>query len=74
MRCADIPIAPAIIGLILGPLAEQQFRRAVAISQGDLTVFFTRPISATILAIAVAALVVPWLIRWRQSRTLATAR
>ena len=39
MRCADIPIAPAIIGLILGPLAEQQFRRAVAISQGDLTVF-----------------------------------
>ena len=59
MRCADIPIAPAIIGLILGPLAEQQFRRAVAISQGDLTVFVTRPISATILALAVAALLVP---------------
>ena len=59
MRCADIPVAPAIIGLILGPLAEQQFRRALAISQGDLTVFFTRPISATILAIAAAALLVP---------------
>ena len=73
MRCADIPIAPAIIGLILGPLAEQQFRRAVAISQGDLTVFLTRPISATILAVAVAALVVPWLVRWRQKRVLATA-
>jgi putative tricarboxylic transport membrane protein len=71
MRCADIPIAPAIIGLILGPLAEQQFRRAVAISQGDLTVFVTRPISATILALAVAALVVPWLVRWWQGRTAA---
>ena len=67
MRCADIPVAPAIIGLILGPLAEQQFRRAVAISQGDLTVFLTRPISATILALAVAALLVPMLVRhWRR--------
>ena len=69
MRCADIPIAPAIIGLILGPLAEQQFRRAVAISQGDLTVFLTRPISATILAIAVAALLVPMLVRHWQRRS-----
>ena len=66
MRCADIPIAPAIIGLILGPLAEQQFRRALAISQGDMTVFLTRPISATILALAVAALLVPLVVRyWR---------
>jgi TctA family transporter len=63
MRCADIPIAPAIIGLILGPLAEQQFRRALAISQGDVTVFFTRPISATILALAAAALLVPLVAR-----------
>ena len=59
MRCGDIPMAPAILGLILGPLAEQQFRRAMAISQGDPTVFLTRPISATILAIAVAVLVAP---------------
>jgi putative tricarboxylic transport membrane protein len=63
MRCADIPIAPAIIGLILGPLAEQQFRRALAISQGDVTVFVTRPISATILTLAVAVLLVPLLVR-----------
>jgi putative tricarboxylic transport membrane protein len=63
MRCADIPIAPAIIGLILGPLAEQQFRRAVAIAQGDMTVFFTRPISATILGLAAAAVLVPLVAR-----------
>jgi putative tricarboxylic transport membrane protein len=69
MRCADIPVSPAIIGLILGPLAEQQFRRAVAISQGDLTVFVTRPISATILAVAMAALFLPPIMAlWRRHR------
>ncbi|MFO7311963.1 MAG: tripartite tricarboxylate transporter permease, partial [Bacillota bacterium] len=35
MRRCDFPVAPAVIGLILGPLAEQQLRRALAISQGD---------------------------------------
>jgi putative tricarboxylic transport membrane protein len=59
MRCADVPVAPAIIGLILGPLAEQQLRRALAISQGDPTVFLTRPLSATILAIALAVFLLP---------------
>jgi putative tricarboxylic transport membrane protein len=70
MRCADIPVSPAILGLILGPLAEQQFRRALAISQGDPTVFLTRPISATILAFAFTTLVAPLLyelvMSWRR--------
>lgn len=56
MRRVDIPVAPAIIGMILGPMAEQQFRRALAISQGDLSVFLTRPIAATLLALALIAL------------------
>jgi putative tricarboxylic transport membrane protein len=68
MRCADIPVSPAIIGLILGPLAEQQFRRAVAIAQGDLTVFLTRPISATILAVALGAVLLPPLISFMNRR------
>ena len=59
MRVYDFPLAPTIIGLILGPMAEQQFRRAMAISQGDLTAFLTRPISATIIALAVLALLAP---------------
>jgi putative tricarboxylic transport membrane protein len=50
MRRWGFPVAPAVIGLILGPLAESQFRRALAISQGDPMVFLTHPISATILA------------------------
>ena len=50
MRVYDVPLVPAVLGLVLGPLAEQQFRRAVAISEGDLSVFVTRPISAALLA------------------------
>ncbi len=70
MRRWDFPVAPAVIGLILGPLAETQFRRALSISQGDTTVFFTQPIAATILAITAALLIVPWIVRKVRSPTL----
>ncbi len=63
MRLFDIPPAPAIVGLILGPLAEAQFRRALSISQGDPSVFLTTPLSAALLA--VAALIVLWPFLWR---------
>ncbi|MDX2102882.1 MAG: tripartite tricarboxylate transporter permease [Alphaproteobacteria bacterium] len=59
MRRFDFPVAPTVVGLILGPLAEQQFRRAMSISQGDATVFLTQPIAASLLAIAAAVLLVP---------------
>jgi putative tricarboxylic transport membrane protein len=49
--------APLLLGLVLGPLMEQNLRRAMLISDGDWTVFFTKPISAALLA-ATAALVV----------------
>jgi putative tricarboxylic transport membrane protein len=64
MRRWDIPVGPAVIGLILGPLAETQFRRALSISQGDLSVFVTQPISATFLAITVLLVVVPFVVRY----------
>jgi putative tricarboxylic transport membrane protein len=59
MRRFDFPTAPVVIGMILGPMCEQEFRRALTISQGDISVFVTRPISATILAVAVLLLVLP---------------
>ena len=68
MRRFDVPVAPAIIGMILGPLAEQQFRRALAISQGEMSVFLTRPLSATVLALAVLVLVIPSLLRLLRAR------
>jgi len=66
MRRWDIPVGPAVIGLILGPLAETQFRRALSISQGDPSVFVTQPISAALLAVTVLILFVPWLLRRRR--------
>ncbi|PZW44992.1 putative tricarboxylic transport membrane protein [Humitalea rosea] len=59
MRRFDFPTAPVVIGMILGPMAEQAMRQALVISQGDWTTFLTRPASATLLAIAVLALVGP---------------
>jgi putative tricarboxylic transport membrane protein len=78
MRRWGFPVAPAVIGLILGPLAESQFRRALAISQGDPSVFFTHPISAALLALTALLVLVPWLVKvqreWRARRRPATAR
>ena len=63
MRRHDFPVAPCIIGLILGPMAEAQFRRALSISQGDPSVLLTHPLSASILAVAAAVVLVPVLMR-----------
>jgi putative tricarboxylic transport membrane protein len=52
MRRYNFPIAPTILGLVLGPLLEQEFRKAMAISVGNPMIFVTRPISAVILAVA----------------------
>ncbi|KAB2912624.1 MAG: tripartite tricarboxylate transporter permease [Hyphomicrobiaceae bacterium] len=48
--------APLLLAFILGPMMEENFRRAMQLSQGDPTSFLTRPISATLLVIAVLGL------------------
>ena len=63
MRRYDFPVGPMILGVILGPLMEKQFRNALQVSQGDLSIFVTRPISLAILLIAAAALFLPYLPR-----------
>jgi putative tricarboxylic transport membrane protein len=63
MRRWDVPLAPAVIGLILGPLGEQQLRRALAAAEGSPAVFVTRPIAATILAVAALVAFVPLILR-----------
>ncbi|MCB2004406.1 MAG: tripartite tricarboxylate transporter permease [Rhodoferax sp.] len=69
MLLASIPVYPAVIGVILGPLLESEMRRALVISGGDWSTFVTRPGAATILAIAVVALVLPNLLaRWKRNR------
>ena len=64
MRLYDFPTAPVLIGMILGPLAEQEFRRAMTISQGDPMIFLERPLSLALLIVAALAVLGPVL--WRQ--------
>jgi putative tricarboxylic transport membrane protein len=75
MRRFDFPTAPVIIGMILGPLAEQNFRQAMTISNGDWSIFFTHPLSVSLLAIAAVGLLGPRLwglyTRLRQRRAIA---
>jgi putative tricarboxylic transport membrane protein len=63
MRRFDYPIAPVVVGLILGPVAESQLRRALSISVGDPMVLLQSPISATLLAVALIALIAPFVLR-----------
>jgi putative tricarboxylic transport membrane protein len=59
MRRFDFPVAPVVIGMILGPMAEQAMRQALTISQGDWSTFVTRPVSLVILLVALVALAGP---------------
>jgi putative tricarboxylic transport membrane protein len=49
---ADLPVAPILIGMILGPIFENRFRQAMSIADGDWTIFVTRPVSLGLLSIA----------------------
>lgn len=63
------PPAPFLLGFVLGPMVEEHFRRAMLISQGDASVFFTRPISAALMLAALvlaATIFVPTLLTWRR--------
>jgi putative tricarboxylic transport membrane protein len=65
LRRFGYPIAPVVVGLILGPMAEQQLRRALAISQGDPAVLFASPVAIVLYAIAAIALLLPLALRLR---------
>ena len=67
MRRFDAPVAPMVMGLILGPMAEQSMRQALTISAGDFTTFATRPISGSILAVAALMLIVPRVLKARKT-------
>lgn len=65
MRRFGYPLAPALVGAILGPLAEEQLRRGLMINRGDWTFLITSPIALTIYAIAIIAVFGPRL--WAMS-------
>src|SRR5690606_20126139 len=65
LRCEP---APLLLGFVLGPLLEENLRRAMILSRGDPSTFVTRPISATLLCIALVVLVVVLLPSVRRKR------
>jgi putative tricarboxylic transport membrane protein len=68
MRRYGFPTAPVIVGMILGPLAEEQMRRSLSISQGDWMIFLTHGISAVLLGITVLILLIPLVARHLRKR------
>lgn len=69
LRAGSEP-APLLLGFVLGPLLEENLRRALVISDGDPSVFVTRPISAVLLGLAALALVLAALPAIRQRREI----
>jgi putative tricarboxylic transport membrane protein len=65
MRLFGYPVAPVVVGLILGPMAEQQLRRALSIAQGDWITLVSTPVSAILLLISALFLIVPMIMRLR---------
>lgn len=63
MKKLQYPIVPLVLALVLGRLAENSLRQALTISGGNVSIFFTRPISALFIAAAILAYLTP-VIRW----------
>ncbi|RFU12498.1 tripartite tricarboxylate transporter permease [Rhodobacteraceae bacterium W635] len=57
MRLADLPAAPLLLGFVLGPLVEAQFRRAMVLARGDFTAILERPIAGTVLVLSAIVLI-----------------
>jgi putative tricarboxylic transport membrane protein len=66
LRRFHFPLPPVLLGLVIGPLFEQELRRSLAISGGAVTIFLTRPIAATLIAVTAVMLVWPLIARRRR--------
>ncbi len=72
MKLLQLPAAPALLGLVLGALAEEHFRRSLLLARGDLSVFITQPISAGLLLASLLLVISTVWSSWRKrSRALA---
>jgi putative tricarboxylic transport membrane protein len=60
------PIAPLVLGAILGPIAEENFMNSMISFSNDWTVFFTRPLSGAMMMMAVATLILPLVVKLRR--------
>jgi putative tricarboxylic transport membrane protein len=59
MRKLDYPLAPAVLAIVLGPLAEPAMRQSLIISDGEFSIFFTRTYAGPIMVAAIILLLLP---------------
>lgn len=59
LRKFDYPLAPAVLAIVLGPIAEPTLRQSLLLSSGDPSIFFTRPIAGPITVIAIILILLP---------------
>lgn len=59
MKCYDIPPAPAVLAMVLGPMMETNFRRSMILSDSGMSIFLTRPVALVLIVIAVLSFVWP---------------
>jgi len=67
MRKLDYPMAPAVLAIVLGPLAEPALRQSLIISNGSPMIFFARPIAGPLMVIAIVLLLLPL---WKHGRKI----
>ena len=61
LRKFDYPLAPAVLAIVLGPIAEPTLRQSLLLSSGDPMIFFTRPVAAPIMIVALVLIFMPLL-------------
>ncbi|MFW5687248.1 MAG: tripartite tricarboxylate transporter permease [Halanaerobium sp.] len=70
MQKINIPMGPIVLALILGPMAESNFRRALIMSRGSFTIFLTRPISLALITFSLFSLIGAFYRQNRESREI----
>ena len=70
MRKLDFPVAPLVLGMVLGTPLERALRQSLLMSQGSLTIFVKRPISAVLLLFSIVVLLIPILQAFRSAKSL----
>ncbi|MEM7718848.1 MAG: tripartite tricarboxylate transporter permease [Pseudomonadota bacterium] len=73
LRKLNYPVAPAVLAIVLGPLAERSLRQSLISSQGDVTTFITRPISLTCVILALLLVSYPMIQKVIRRRKVANA-
>jgi putative tricarboxylic transport membrane protein len=66
----DFPMAPLVLGLVLGPMIENNLRRALTTSNGDFSIFIEKPVSLVFLIIAVLWISVPLIMKMRGKKVV----